>query len=334
MVGTMQAWVESPLQLLGVLEHAGLEGAGIDAVARQPAGFASSPIVVHPRAGDAQLESTAATLHRLLERGEANESRRALVAVDIALERRVMPAARFVDGGDWMLGDPFSGQVQARLARAVPRSLTLVDDGAITRHLAELLASGRPLLRPGAGLGHSPLVRFRRSLADRASRVLRDLAHDHRLEVTTYLTPDDPAVEQLRSIGARVRSHRFDVTRTMGHAAAAVPAGAVVVLGTAAVVDGAATAASHLDWVAEIARTRLVAYAPHRREPEWMLRTLRRIPRVHVLDVPVPIELALAATQRPLDIVSRPSTAIETLELVLRGTGSTVQLDPMKKVLA
>lgn len=328
MVGSMQAWVESPLQLLGALEHAALERAALERPALGTTAPASTSLIVHPRAGDAQLESTAAILHRTLNEADTP------CAVEIAIERRVLPAARFVEGGDWLLGDPFSGHVQARLARAVPRSLTLVDDGAITRHLAKLLVTASPLVRPGAATGRSPLTRLRRSLAERASRVVRTLAHDGRLDVTTYLAHDDPAVAQLISVGARVRSHRFDVTRTLGHAAAAVPPGAVVVLGTAAVADGSATAAAHLDWVAGIARSHPVAYAPHRREPSWMLRTLSRIPRVTVLAVPVPIELALAAAERPLEIVSRPSTAIETLELVLRGTGSMIRLDPMREVLA
>ena len=43
----------------------------------------------------------------------------------------------------------------------------------------------------------------------------------------------------------------------------------------------------------------------------------------------VPIELALAGTPRPLDIVSPPSTAAETLLIVLRGTGSTVRRDTL-----
>lgn len=323
MGGTQHAWVESPLQFLGVLEHAALPPRDLSA-----SSMPIQSIVVHPRAGDAQLESTAAALHHDLERSGW------LPHVEVSLERRVIPAGRFVEDGSWILGDPFSGQVQARLARAVPGELVLVDDGAITRHLADLLVAGKPLLRPGAGRGRSPFTPLRRSLAEGASRVLRHAATQGRLEVTTYLAQDDPAVQQLRSIGARVRSHRFDVTRAHGRAARAVPEGAIVVLGTAAVADGTATAAEHLDWVAAIARRQPVAYAPHRREPAWMLRALSRLARVTLLSAPVPIELALAATRRPLTVVSRPSTALETLELVLRGSGSTIEFVPASEVLA
>src|SRR6478672_10011740 len=71
----------------------------------------------------------------------------------IGIERRLLPWARFAVGDQWLVGDAFSGLVQARLARAVPERLVLVDDGAITRRLARLLVAGEPLLRPPRHVG-------------------------------------------------------------------------------------------------------------------------------------------------------------------------------------
>ena len=303
------AWVESPLQLLGALEHAALTE-----------GERERPIAIVPRAGDAQLERTATLVH---ERGGEPEG------VGIGLERRLLPWHRFAAGGDWLVGDAFSGLVQARLARAVPERLVLVDDGAITRRLARLLAAGEPLLRPDRRPGER-VPGLRRTLAEATTRTLRALAEEGRLEVTTYLDPGDPAVALLEGLGAAVRHHRFAWTRAHGLAARDVPAGRRVVLGTAAVADRTATPDEQRALVLALARAGRIAYLPHRREPEWFVRALARERHVDVIAPLVPVELALGGAARPLDIVSRPSSALETLQLVLEGTGSRVLLaDPL-----
>lgn len=289
------AWVESPLQLLGALEHAAL---------------ALTPVFVVPRAGDAQLERTAAHLAERIDDGSR-----------LAVDRRVLPASAFTDGAAWLVGDAYSGQVQARLARARPSMLTIVDDGGITRLLAEHLDRGMPLLRPRAP---RVLVQLRRELALRTTRRLLALAAEGRLAVTTYLAPHDPAVVRLRALGAAVTTHRFDATRQWGTRAASVPQDARILLGTARVVDGLDAASTALQSIAHVAAAAPLAYLPHRREPRWFLDAAGRLPGVSVLAPDLPIELALAGTPRPLDIVASASTAAETLPIVLRGTGSTV----------
>lgn len=301
------AWVESPLQLLGAVEHAALT-----------ADDGRRRIAVLPRAGEAQLERTAEIVH---ERGLP-------AGIAIGIERRLLPWVRFAPSAEWLVGDPFSGQVQARLARAVPRRLTLVDDGAITRRLAALLADGHPLLRPSRRKGDR-VPALRRTLAATTTRTLRELAGEGRLDVTTYLAPDDPAVLALTALGALVRHHDFAWTRANGFAAADVPPGRRIVLGTAAVADGAVPADEHLAMVVALARSGPLAYLPHRRESEWLLRVLERERHVSVVPARVPVEFALGGATRPLEIVSRPSSALETLERVLAGTGSRILLaDP------
>lgn len=299
------AWVESPLQLLGALEHAALSGTG--------------PLTIVPRAGDAQLERTAAHLADRAAGDPAIEAR-------IALDRRVMPPRMFGAGEAWLIGDAYSGQVQARLDRVEPGTITLVDDGAITRLLAEQLRTGAPVLRPRP----PRLLRgLRHELAARTTRRLRRLAAEGRLALTTFLRPDDAAVATLRALGVAVLTHDFDVTRRWGHAAASVPRGASVVLGSARVVDGLVDAGSALEGIRRLAASGPVAYLPHRREPRWFLTAVGRVPGVAVVTPRVPIELALAGADHPVTVIAGETTAAETLPIVLRGTGSVVVRPPV-----
>lgn len=299
----MVAWVESPLQLLGALEHAHAHGTALTIV---------------PRGGDAQLENTAAHLAARLGLDTASR-------VTIALDRRLMPARVFRPDGRWLVGDAYSGQVQLRLDRAEPAALTIVDDGAITRRLAEQLQAGEPLLRPRPP---RRLVTLRRELASRTTRKLRGLAARGRLSVTTYLADDDAAVTVLRELGAVVMCHRFDATRRHGQRAIAVPAGRLIVLGSAAVADGLSEPHVELARLRDLAGEAAIAYLPHRREPQWFLTAASRLPGVVVVPARLPIELALAGSERPLDIIAPASTAAETLPLVLRGTESVVRALP------
>jgi len=304
------AWVESPLQLLGVLEHAALSAAG-------------DPVAIVPRGGDAQLERTAALLDALVG-GEEQQQAAAGAPVSIRLDRRVMPRGIFRPDTPWIIGDAYSGLVQHRLDAVVPPHVTIVDDGAITRRLAQQLHDGEPLLRPIA----PRLFRSARErLASRTTALLRRLAAEGRLRVTTYLDDDDPAPSQLRAIGAEVVTHRFDRVRALGMRAAAVPPDTRVVLGSAGVADGLASPDAALARLAALAVEGPIAYFPHRREPHWFLRVAGRQRNVRVMPAVLPIELVLAGTPRPLTIVSPPSTAAETLPVVLRGTGSTVRTE-------
>ena len=300
----ISAWVESPLQLLGALEHAALSYA---------AGSASTMTIV-PRGGDAQLERTAS---HLADRVRSDPSLDATISLDM----RIMPRSRFSAQSHWLTGDAFSGQFQARLDRVSPDTLTIVDDGAITRLLARHLAADAPMLRPRAP---RLFAGMRRDLAIRTTRRLRSLADAGRLVITTYLSDDDEAVAQLRSVGAMVTTHHFDATRRWGERAVGVAQDALIVLGTARVADGLADPGVELQRIFEAARRSPIAYLPHRREPDWFVTAVARLPRTVVVDARLPIELALGGTERALTVVTGPSTAAETLPIVLRGSGSTV----------
>lgn len=300
----INAWVESPLQLLGALEHAALACVG----------GSGSTMTIVPRGGDAQLERTAG---HLAERVRSDST----VDATIALDMRIIPRSRFTAPSHWLIGDAFSGQFQARLDRVTPDALTIVDDGAITKLLAQNLAAHTPMLRPRAP---RLFAGMRRDLATRTTRHLRGLADAGCLFVTTYLSADDEAVARLRSVGAVVTTHHFDVTRRWGARATGVPRDALIVLGSARVADGLADAGAELNRIFELARRGPIAYLPHRREPDWFVTAVARLPRTAVVEARLPIELALGGTERALTVVTEPSTAAETLPIVLRGSGSTV----------
>ncbi len=122
---TATAWVESPLQLLGVIEaHA--------------SGFLGPVTRVVPRDGVPGLATTIARLREL----------------------DVPPGVRFEDprkgssvpraSRTWVIGDPLSGRVQRQLVAGTAGPIVLVDDGRATLHTLERLAQGEPLTRAKA----------------------------------------------------------------------------------------------------------------------------------------------------------------------------------------
>ena len=131
-----------------------------------------------------------------------------------------------------------------------------------------------------------------------------------------------------------MRHHDFAWTRAAGSGAHGIPPGNRIVLGTAAVADGRRSVEDHLLWLRAIARLGPLSYLPHRREPARVLRALAGERYVHVRPAALPVELALGGTTRALDIVSSPSSATETLERVLAGTGSSIRVDPIPVVRA
>lgn len=290
------AWVESPLQLLCAAEFAASLGLRIRVAFRL-----SGP----------QMTATA---EELLKRGAP--------FAEVAPYYGV-PWSLLADHRDWIIGDAFSGQFRSAMSLLGPRTVTLVDDGAMSIHVADALAGRVDYARPGqqeSGL--------KTLLGGRARTRMLRLARRGRLGMYTSFA-DHAAVASLVHDGVEVRENGFAWLRA--HAAPIALPGRRVVLGSAAVVDGALGVDRYLDWLRAAAAAdddgRPASYLPHRREPDEVLARVAELPGIELVRTGLPVELALAGTTEPLEIVSLASTAATTLRQVLEGSGSRVRIE-------
>lgn len=294
--GTPLAWVESPLQMLCAAEFA----AALDLRIR-----------VAFRLSGPQMTTTAA---ELLERG---------APFTVAEPYYGVPWSLLSEHDDWIVGDAFSGQFRSAMTVLRPRTLTLVDDGAMSVHVAEALAGRVDFARPG-----QRETTLKALLGGRArSRMLR-LARKGRLGMYTAFA-DHPSVAGLSAQGVEVRENGFRWLRA--HAQPIALPGHRVILGSAAVADDTLAADRYLDWLRSVAAQPgdglPAAYLPHRREPEEVLARVAALDGVELVRTGLPVELALAGTTEPLEIVSLRSTAAITLRQVLEGSGSHVRIE-------
>ncbi|GIH57742.1 hypothetical protein Mro02_46560 [Microbispora rosea subsp. aerata] len=286
--GPAVAWVESPLQMLGVVEahHAGLLGPATRVV---------------PRAGLPALRLTRRELARLgppegLELAEPSER--------LARPGRGSRA--------WVAGDAFSGRVQLALVTAPSGPTVLVDDGLATIRLLELLVARRPLLRargtPGLG---------RRALGAAAAFRLRT----RELTVFTALPVPAGLAEAVEGAGMRLVRHDFAWLRAQP--ADLPPPERTIVLGTSLVRNGLIRRDRYLRWLERIGEP--VAYFPHRREDPRDLDRVRRIRGLTVYDTGAPAEMTLRDLRPDQRVLSLPSTAVTSLRVLLSARGVPVE---------
>jgi len=286
---TPLAWVESPLQLLGAAEYAATLG---------------RPIAVAFRLTGPQMPTTMA---ELLARGALFSS----VAPYYGI-----PWTLLHDQPDWAIGDGFSGQFRMAAALLRPRSITLLDDGDMSIHLASALLGRTGFAR--RGIHESGLATLLGGLA--RDRMLR-LAGSQRLTMFSAFA-DDPTVAAVPARDIDVVPNTFAWLRA--HAKPTRLPHPRVVLGSARVADGLTSAPSYLDWLRSVAADGPISYLPHRREQNSQLAGIALLEGVTVVDAGLPAELLLAGTPEPLDILMMRSSASTTLRAVLEGTGSTV----------
>ncbi len=289
---TPLAWVESPLQLLGAAEYAATLG---------------RPIAVAYRLTGPQMP---ATMAELLDRG--------------ALFSRVapyygIPWSLLHDQQDWVIGDGFSGQFRMAAAVLRPRSITLLDDGDMSIHLASALLGRTGFAR--RDVHESGLATLLGGLA--RDRMLR-LAGSGRLTMFSAFT-DDPAVAALPAREVRLQRNTFGWLRAHGRPSP-MPHSRIV-LGSARVADGLLDQAGYLRWLRAVASAGPVSYLPHRREHAAHLARISRLTGITVVDTGLPAELALAGTPEPLEVVMVRSSASTTLSAVLEGTGSVLSVN-------
>ncbi|NYF16282.1 hypothetical protein HDC37_001096 [Microbacterium sp. AK009] len=293
------AWVESPLQLIGAAEWAATHRRTVPVAGR-----------LTP-----QMSETA---DLLLARGARFGEMEPYLGV---------PWKLLSQHPHWLVGDGFSGQFRLAAAVLRPRTLTFLDDGAIALPFADTLLQRRPYARPHV------TERGLTSLA--APFAAESIARRARTGAAHLFTAFDLGEDRLAALADRgfgIAQHTFAWTRATAPASADL--GTRVILGSARPIDGRMPRETYLAWLTALAAsapadTGPTTYLPHRRETAEQLEAVRRIPELTVTATSVPVELILAGATRPVHLHTLPSTTSTTLRLVLAGSGSTINGEPV-----
>ncbi|MFI7010134.1 hypothetical protein [Streptomyces sp. NPDC050145] len=315
--GSTLCFVESPVQLLNVLEWAHLDGATATVVVLSP----TDPM-------------TRGQLRRMAELARADGH---TVRWE---EARGGPAAPFQTIGGLagplraadrvVIGDPFSRYVQLLLTlysflgrRA--RDLVVVDDGTATMEFVSQLARGERLVRwhrRGGRPGPRDLVFAPVSAA--ARRRLTPAPGRTTVSLFTSM-PVDEALD-----GVTVTTNAYAWTRDR-FGPPRVTRGADLV-GTSLVETGVVDLDRYLQAVSGLAAAHgATRYFAHRRESADKLHRLAGETGLEVVRPDLPLELI--ARRGPIGgtILSFPSTVVHTLPIALEGTGVKVavcEIDP------
>ncbi|WP_051795933.1 hypothetical protein [Streptomyces sp. NRRL S-87] len=341
------ALVESPVQLLNVLEWAHAESRAraaarqgerspLPGVPPQPAGGSTrraAPlpglrVVVLPPVDPmsrGQLRRMAAlardeghTVQWQEARGGALAPFRALGSLRGAVRR----AERLV------VGDPFSRFVQLLLTSVRARELVVVDDGTATMEFVGQIARGERLVRwhrvgaqglPGKvkELAYAPVsAQARRRFTPGRSG---------RRRVTVFSAMPVTAPE-----GVELVANEFAWTRS-AFGPPRLCAGTDLV-GTSLVETGVVAHERYVEAVRRLAAVHgATRYFAHRREGAEKLRALSEATGLEIVRPDLPLELIARRGPIGRTIVSFPSTVVHTLPYALAGTGVTVavcDIDP------
>jgi hypothetical protein len=322
------AFVESPVQLLNVLEWAhthvlrGAKGPGADGSVPVPDSGGLSTLV--PRADGLTLvvlspvdPMTRGQLRRMAElaRDEGHEVRweeaRGGTTAPFRTVRALAPLLRRADRV--VLGDPFSRYVQLLLAITRAEDLVVVDDGTATMEFVAHLARGERLVRWHRKGGRArPRDLVFAPVSSFARRRLTPGEH-RRVEVFSAMPIDEVPV------GVTVTRNDFAWTRAR-FGPPRITRGADLV-GTSLVETGVVDAARYLDAVRRLAATHgATRYFAHRRESPEKLRELAAATGLEVVRPDLPLELVARRGPIGRTILSFPSTVVHTLPLALVGT--------------
>ncbi|MER7488551.1 hypothetical protein ABTY20_22135 [Streptomyces sp. NPDC126497] len=307
------AFVESPVQLLNVLEwaHAHAPGVGLTLVVLSP---------VDPM--------TRGQLRRMAElaREEGHEVRweEARGGAGAPLQTVGGLAGPLRRADRVVLGDPFSRYVQLLLTITRAREVVVVDDGTATMEFVGQLARGERLVRwhrKGGLPGPRELVLLPVSAA--ARRRLTP-GGKRTVEVFTSMPMEDTPP------GVTVASHTFAWTRDR-FGPPRVTRGADMV-GTSLVETGVVDADAYLEAVRALVRTHgAKRYFAHRRESTEKLHRLAVETGVEIVRPELPLEIVARRGPVGATVLSFPSTVVHTLPLALAGTGVRVavcDIDP------
>ncbi|MGW7346232.1 hypothetical protein [Streptomyces sp. NPDC054854] len=331
------AFVESPVQLLNVLEWAYAHDAApagaaptgaaplLDGVPPQrdrrpgPTPASSPPrIVVLPPTDPmsrGQLRRVASLardegyeVNWQEARGGSGAPLKALASLAVA----VRGAERIV------VGDPFSRFVQLLLAPARATELVVVDDGTATMEFVAQLGRGERLRR-WHRTGGGPAARARELVyAPVSGTARRRLTPGGRRRVEVFTSmPVEPLP------GMELRVNDFAWTRSR-FGPPRLTRGTDLV-GTSLVETGVVDPDRYLEAVCALTREHGVTrYFAHRRESPEKLRALSEAAGLEIVRPDLPLELIARRGPIGRTVVSFPSTVVHTLPYALAGTGVTV----------
>ncbi|MFM9589038.1 hypothetical protein ACKI1J_06735 [Streptomyces scabiei] len=321
------AFVESPVQLLNVLEwaHAHALGTPEDPGAGpfRRGGAGLTLVVLSPND-----PMTRGQLRRMAElaRDEGHDVRweeaRGGTAAPFRTVGGLAPLLRAASR--IVLGDPFSRYVQLLLTITRARDVVVVDDGTATMEFVSQLARGERLVRwhrKGGRPGPRDLIFA--PVSSKARKRLTPTA-GRRVEVFSSM-PIDESPE-----GVLVTANDFSWTRAR-FGPPRLTKGADLV-GTSLVETGVVDGERYLDAVRSLATAHgATRYFAHRRESAEKLHTLAAATGLEIVRPDLPLELIARRGPIGRTILSFPSTVVHTLPLALAGTDVRVavcDIDP------
>ncbi|MGW0813604.1 hypothetical protein ACWD00_10190 [Streptomyces viridiviolaceus] len=296
------AFVESPVQLLNVLEwaHTHAPGAGLTLVVLSPV----DPMTRGQLRRMAELARQEGHQVRWEEaRGGATAPFRTVGGLTASLRR----ADRIV------MGDPFSRYVQLLLTITRARELVVVDDGTATMEFVTQLARGERLVRwhrKGTRPGPRDLL-----FAPVSSSARRRLTPTRERGVSVF---SSMPIEETPD-GVTVTANGFAWTRAR-FGPPRITKGADMV-GTSLVETGVVDGDRYLEAVRGLTKTHgATRYFAHRRESAEKLHRLAVETGLEVVRPDLPLELIARRGPIGRTILSFPSTVVHTLPLALAGT--------------
>ncbi|MCX5385211.1 hypothetical protein [Streptomyces sp. NBC_00083] len=321
------AFVESPVQLLNVLEWAHAPGPLLDGVPAQQRSVAPdlaglTVVVLSPtdpmsRGQLRRMAELARDAGAKVRWEEARGGPTAPLHTVAGLTPMLRRAERIV------MGDPFSRYVQLLLTVSRARDLVVVDDGTATMEFVSQLARGERLVRwhrRGSRAGARELL-----FAPVSAAARRRLTPARRRAVEVFSAMPIEAPE-----GVTVTPNTFGWTRA--HFGPPRLTKGADLVGTSLVETGVVDPESYLDAVGQLARAHGVTrYFAHRRESADKLHALHARTGLEVVRPDLPLELIARRGPIGRTVLSFPSTVVHTLPLALAGTGVTVvvcDIDP------
>ncbi|MDI3423764.1 hypothetical protein [Streptomyces luteolus] len=305
-VGGTLAFVESPVQLLNVLEWAH-EDAGRPGVRGELTIVILSPLDPMSRGQLRRVAELARDEGHAVRWEEARGGASAPLKTIGALAPELRRAARIV------IGDPFSRYVQLLLTITRARDLVVVDDGTATMEFIAQLARGERLVRwhrHGGRPGPRDLV-----FAPFARAAVRRLTPGSGSEVEVFSSMPVNEIPE----GVRLTPNTFAWTRAR-FGPPRLTKGADLV-GTSLVETGVVDPDRYLEAVRRLARTHgATRYFAHRRESAEKLHALASATGLEIVRPDLPLELIARRGPIGRTILSFPSTVVHTLPLALAGT--------------